>query len=99
MDFQLPFEPTHENMGNQSIRRELPTHELAANLRRVFSGLVAGNAKPEGLKAVREHGKFEISGDKDIMVALDELLQAFVRDGRMKLPGGTAYEPCFRVLG
>jgi len=99
MDFQMPFEPTHENMGNQSIRRELPTHELAANLRRVFSGLVAGNVKPEGLKAVREHGKFEISGDNDIMVALDELLQAFVRDGRMKLPGGTAYEPCFRVLG
>ena len=42
-------------------------------------------------------GPFEIDGEPDIMRALDELLQAFVAQHRMKLPGGTAYEPCYRV--
>ena len=29
--------------------------------------------------------------------SLAALLQAFVVQHRMKLPGGTAYEPCYRV--
>ncbi len=98
-DFQTPFVPSHENMRNQLIDPSLPVHTLAANLRRVFSGLVAGNVKPEGLKAVREHGKFEITGDAKIMAELNSLLEGFVTDGRMKLPGGDAYDPCFKVVG
>ena len=35
--------------------------------------------------------------DADIMRALDKLLQAFVEQHRMKLPGGAAYVPCYRV--
>ena len=30
---------------------------------------------------------------------LDRLLQAFVKQHRMKLPGGAAYKPCYRVVG
>ena len=96
--FQLPFEPTHENMRALKLHRDQPTHVLASNLRKMFSGIVAGNVKPDGVRAIRERGPFEISGDADIMDSLDELLAAFVRDHRMKLPGGKAYEPCYRLV-
>ena len=39
--FQIPFDPNHENMAGLEIHRDLPTHQLAANLRRAFSGIVA----------------------------------------------------------
>jgi predicted Rossmann-fold nucleotide-binding protein len=97
-DLQIPFRATHENMKNVKIDRSLPIHELAANLRRVFSGIVAGNVKPEGLEAIRQHGNFEICGDREIMESLDELLAAFVKDNRMKLPGKNAYKPCYRIV-
>jgi hypothetical protein len=95
-DFQHPFEPTHENMANLNIRPELSTAELAANLRRVFSGIVAGNVKSSGIKAIRKHGPFEISGDKKIMALMDKLLASFVAQQRMKLPG-SEYIPCYKV--
>lgn len=97
-EFQNPFEPTHEAMAGLSLSKDLPIHQLAANLRRAFSGIVAGNVKPSGVAAVREHGPFEIHGQSDLMEALDQLLAAFVRDHRMKLPGGVAYTPCYRVV-
>jgi len=95
---QTPFKATHENMRNLQIDSALPLHQLAANLRRVFSGIVAGNVKPEGLEAVREHGNFEICGECGVMQSLDELLSAFVREKRMKLPGGKGYQPCYRII-
>ena len=33
----------------------------------------------------------------DLMKKLDKLLQDFVDQHRMKLPGGTDYEPCYRI--
>ena len=98
LEFQLPFRPTHEAMRALQIHHERPRHELAADLRRAFSGIVAGNVKEEGVQAIEQHGPFVIDGDADIMRALDKLLQAFVEQHRMKLPGGTAYEPCYQVL-
>ena len=96
--FQTPFEPTHEKMSALKLSRDLPLHELACNLRRLFSGIVAGNVKPEGVAAIRQHGPFEIHGEAEILESLDELLGDFVRDHRMKLPGGKAYEPCYRLV-
>ena len=96
--FQVPFRPTHEAMRSLAIRRDRPRHELAADLRRAFSGIVAGNVKEEGIRAIEQEGPFEIDGEADIMRALDELLKAFVVQHRMKLPGGTAYVPCYKVL-
>jgi predicted Rossmann-fold nucleotide-binding protein len=96
--FQIPFEPTHENMRSLDLRRDVPLHELAANLRRMFSGIVAGNVKPEGLQAIREQGPFEIRCESAIAESLDALLTSFVSDNRMKLPGGKAYEPCYRLI-
>ena len=96
-EFQQPFDPSHENMAALQLSRDLPRHLLAANLRRAFSGIVAGNVKPETIKAVRELGPFEINGEKEIMLALDGLLASFVQQRRMKLPGAT-YSPCYRVV-
>ncbi len=95
--FQTPFRPTHEAMRALQIHRDRPRHELAADLRRAFSGIVAGNVKEEGVRAIEQFGPFDIDGDADIMRALDELLRAFVEQHRMKLPGGSAYVPCYRV--
>lgn len=96
--FQIPFQPSHENMAGLIIDRGLPKHELAANLRRAFSGIVAGNVKPQGLKNIRKHGNFEIRGEQAIMQELDQLLTGFIRDNRMKLPGSNVYKPCYRVV-
>ncbi len=95
-DFQHPFEPSHQNMANLNISPELSKAELAANLRRVFSGIVAGNVKSGGIKAIREFGPFEISGDSRIMSLMDKLLASFVSQQRMKLPG-SEYVPCYKV--
>jgi predicted Rossmann-fold nucleotide-binding protein len=95
---QHPFEPTHDNMTNLNLRRDQPIHELAANMRRAFSGIVAGNVKAQGIELIKAHGRYQIQGDSDIMEGLDKLLQGFVDQGRMKLPGSTPYEPCYDVL-
>jgi hypothetical protein len=96
-EFQHPFEPTHENMSNLELHKNQPRHTLAANLRRAFSGIVAGNVKDEGIRAVEENGLFEIRGDASIMEPVDILLASFVEQHRMKLPG-TKYEPCYRII-
>jgi hypothetical protein len=83
-------------MANLIISPELSTAELAANLRRAFSGIVAGNVKSGGIKAIRECGPFEISGDNKIMALMDKLLASFVAQQRMKLPG-SEYIPCYKV--
>lgn len=95
--FQKPFEPTHENMANLALHKDQPSHLLAANLRRAFSGVVAGNVKAEGIHAIEEHGLFELKGDKEIMQPMDALLAAFVEQQRMKLPG-TEYVPCYKII-
>jgi len=95
--FQQPFKPTHENMAGLNLNRNQPRHKLAADLRRAFSGIVAGNVKEEGMRAIEQHGLFEMHGEPEIMRALDAMLQSFVAQHRMKLPGGSAYRPCYRI--
>ena len=96
-EFQLPFEPTHENMRNLKLHKDQDTHSLAANLRRAFSGIVAGNVKEDGICAIEKYGKFEIKGDEEILSPLDDLLSAFVEQKRMKLPG-SEYIPCYKII-
>jgi len=95
--FQQPFSPTHENMKNIALHKNQETHVLAANLRRAFSGIVAGNVKDEGIRAIEKHGLFEIHGDPHIMKLMDSLLASFVAQHRMKLPG-KKYLPCYRII-
>lgn len=94
--FQKPFEATHESMSTLSLFPNEDKAALAADLRRAFSGIVAGNVKPDVLDLIARKGPFEIRGDTGMMKLLDKLLQQFVAQGRMKLPG-TAYTPCYRI--
>ena len=96
-EFQKPFKPTHENMRSLRLHKNQETHLLAANLRRAFSGVVAGNVKDEGIRAIEKYGHFEIHGDAAIMGPMDDLLASFVAQSRMKLPG-KEYVPCYRVI-
>jgi predicted Rossmann-fold nucleotide-binding protein len=96
-EFQQPFVPTHENMRSLELHRDQPVWRLAANLRRAFSGIVAGNVKEAGIGAVAQHGNFEIHGEAAVMEPMDALLQSFVAQQRMKL-AGKAYVPCYRIV-
>ena len=95
--FQQPFEVTHASMRALALRREQPAYQLAANLRRVFSGIVTGNVKEYGIQAIEREGPYELAGDAAIMRLLDELLAAFVAQRRMRLPG-SAYRPVYRLV-
>lgn len=95
-EFQKPFSSSHEDMAAIAISEDLPRHVLAANLRRVFSGIVSGNVREDAILAIEERGPFEIDGSPRIMSLLDELLAAFVKQGRMKL-AAESYAPCYVI--
>jgi predicted Rossmann-fold nucleotide-binding protein len=95
-EFQMPFEVSHESMRALELGKDQPVHQLAANLRRAFSGIVAGNVKEVGVKAIEKYGPFEIRGDRAIVSALDTLLTGFVAERRMKIANGQ-YKPCYRL--
>ncbi|WP_066095017.1 nucleotide 5'-monophosphate nucleosidase PpnN [Xanthomonas massiliensis] len=94
--FQQPFLPTHERMAELDLHHGRPAHALAADLRRAFSGIVAGNVKEDGMRRIEQFGPFLIHGDPDMMQSLDALLRSFVEQRRMKISG--EYRPCYRVV-
>ena len=96
-DFQHPFIPTHDNMAQLQLNSTLATAQLASNLRKAMSGIVAGNVKTFGLEQIRLHGPYQLTAETALLEKLDVLLQSFVDQNRMKLPGSKAYEPCYRV--
>lgn len=95
-EFQKPFRATHESMAALEISKDLPVHKLAANLRRVFSGIVSGNVREDTAEEIEKHGPFEIDGSAELMDLLDSLLKAFVRQKRMKIASAD-YTPCYRI--
>jgi predicted Rossmann-fold nucleotide-binding protein len=97
LEFQKPFEVTHTSMRALRLSHNQPVHERAANLRRAFSGIVAGNIKEYGVNAIERHGPFELTGEPAIMEPLDRLLRSFVAQGRMKFVG-SEYKPCYRLV-
>jgi predicted Rossmann-fold nucleotide-binding protein len=98
LEFQKPFEATHESMRALELNRDQPAHSLAFNLRRAFSGIVAGNVREAGIARVEKHGPFELHGDPKIIAALGALLQDFVTERRMRLSDPSAYVPCYRIV-
>jgi predicted Rossmann-fold nucleotide-binding protein len=96
-DFQKPFVATHESMSRLEIAEGMPTHLLAANLRRAFSGIVSGNVREDTMASIERDGPFEICATGGYMPLLDTLLAAFVEQGRMKI-ATESYEPCYRVV-
>lgn len=95
--FQEPFAPTHDNMASLELHLDQPDYLLAANIRRLMSGIVAGNIKEEGVREIRQHGPYRICGDPELMEHMDTLLKSFVDQHRMKLPG-TEYRPCYEIV-
>jgi hypothetical protein len=95
-EFQKPFVATHETMQGLDISEDLPSHVLAANLRRVFSGIVSGNVREDTAELIERVGPFEIDGSQRMMKLLDKLLAGFVADRRMKISTG-AYHPCYVI--
>jgi len=95
-EFQMPFVATHEAMSGLDISEDLPDHILAANLRRVFSGIVSGNVREDTAEQIEQNGPFQISGSRRIMAMLDRLLAAFVSQQRMKISGNN-YDPCYMI--
>jgi predicted Rossmann-fold nucleotide-binding protein len=93
---QHPFSPSHEAMSELDLSTGQNGYEMAANLRRAFSGIVAGNVKEDGIKAVEKHGPFIIHGDRNIVSAMDNLLISFADQNRMKLQGD--YSPCYQLV-
>ena len=98
LEFQKPFEATHESMRALELNRDQPAHSLAFNLRRAFSGIVAGNVREAGIARVEKYGPFELRGDPKIIAALGTLLQDFVTERRMRLSDPSAYVPCYRIV-
>jgi hypothetical protein len=96
-EFQKPFIPTHENIRNLELHKNQDRYLLASNLRCVFSSVVAGNVKDEGIRAIEKYGHFEFRGEASIMDPMDLLLASFVAQKRMKLPG-TRYIPPYRII-
>lgn len=95
--FQQPFFPTHQNMSGLNLHKDQAANCLAADLRRAFSGIVAGNVKDEGIAAVEKHGPYQLSGDPQIMADLDQLLRTFVEQRRMNT-SERGYEPCYDIV-
>lgn len=95
-EFQEPFVATHEAMRGLEISEDLPLHILAANLRRVFSGIVSGNVREDTADLIERNGPFEINGSERIMNLLDRLLAGFVAQRRMKISSGE-YVPCYVI--
>jgi len=97
-ELQQPFIPTHENMAGLALHRDQERHALIAELRRAFSGIVAGNVKDFGVRAIEANGPYQLNGESELIDGLSALLEGFVRDGRMKIDPAT-YRPCFQLSG
>ena len=96
-EFQKPFDPTHETMAGLDLHADQETHMLAANFRRACSGIVAGHVKAQALNAIEKRGSFQIHGDAGMMKMLDDLLQTFIAQHRMKIDQHD-YHPCYEIV-
>ena len=93
---QQPFFPDHASMAALQLNSQTAKDQLCVNLRAAFSGIVAGNVKPEGVAQIQAHGPYKLNADKKLGALLNDLLLEFVQQGRMSL-GGDSYKPCFEV--
>ncbi len=95
--FQKPFYPDHENMAALDLSLDQDKHNLAANLRKAFSGIVTGNVKESGIDAIDKYGPFKLSGDTSLCNEIDLLLEAFIKQKRMKLIHAD-YRRCYEFV-
>lgn len=95
---QAPFEPNHQSMATLNLHLDQPLMDLVSNLRRAFSGIVAGNIKPNTKDAIAKYGAFKLHGDAMVLENMENLLKDFIAQHRMKLPSTEAYVPCYEIV-
>jgi predicted Rossmann-fold nucleotide-binding protein len=95
-EFQRPFVASHDAMRQLNIDESLDRYELAANLRRAFSGIVSGNVREDTAELIEREGPFQIRGSRRIMSLLDDMLAGFVAQHRMKI-SSDRYDPCYVI--
>ena len=78
------------------LDKEQQPQNLACELRRLFSGIVAGNVKPEIRQSIDSQGPFEIKADPQLIAAIDQLLNRLINEKRMKMDGD--YQPCYKII-
>lgn len=95
---QAPFEPDHQSMATLNLHLDQPLMNLVSNLRRAFSGIVAGNIKPNTKDEIAKYGVFKLHGDTMVLENMEDLLKDFIAQHRMKLPSADAYVPCYEIV-
>ena len=93
---QRTFIPTHETMSQLQLDKDQEPQDLACELRCLFSGIVAGNVKPETRRLIDANGPFEINATPRLVAAIDSLLQRLIDENRMKIDGD--YNPCYKIV-
>ena len=93
---QSRFVPTHESMSGLNLHLDQPAVDLCYEIRRAFSGIVAGTIKEQGQQEVARLGPFQISGDRRVVDQLGDLLDQFVLQKRLKVASQN-HRPCYEV--
>jgi predicted Rossmann-fold nucleotide-binding protein len=92
---QQPFKPSHESMAKLQLNTDISASDLASELRRAFSGIVAGNIKASCVQKIQQLGPYQLTGEPGLMQQIDTLLQQFIKQGRMKVSND--YKPCYTI--
>ncbi len=95
--FQQPFHPDHDSMAALNLNKDQEKYQLAANLRKAFSGIVTGNVKEVGIEAIDKYGPYQLSGDKELCDEIDNLLEEFIKQKRMKIIHAD-YRHCYEFI-
>jgi len=90
------FIPTHQTMRELKLNANQPLQILACELRRLFSGIVAGNVKPDTQALIKHYGPFEVHASPKLGEALEQLLQQLITEKRMKTDGD--YKNCYKII-
>lgn len=90
------FIPTHQTMRELQLNASQPPQLLACELRRLFSGIMAGNVKPDTQALIKHHGPFEVYASPELGKTLDQLLQQLISEKRMKADGD--YKRCYNII-
>ena len=90
------FVPTHESMSGLNLSLSQNSQQLASELRCLFSGIVAGNVKPETRQLINESGPFKVRVTSELGVGIELLLERLISENRMKVDG--VYTPCYCII-
>ncbi len=80
---QETFHPSYDEIEKIFIHSKQNKMELAIDLRKIISSIVAGNVKRNFVKIISEKGPFKIKGEKTYLLAINEILEMFTLQKRM----------------